>query len=146
MSIFHEIRFHGRGGQGTVSAAALMALAAFEDGFESQAFPKFGSERRGAPVEAYVRISRMIIRTHNSVYTPDAMVIQDAGLLRSEALLRGIKRGGLIVLNSEQNPADGDDDFRIKFWARVMTGVRSMRCVESTISYRGCRKSWQGWV
>ncbi len=112
MPTFKEIRFHGRGGQGTVSAAALMALAAFEDGFESQAFPKFGSERRGAPVEAYVRISSMIIRAHNSVYTPDAVVIQDAGLLRSEALLRGLKRGGLVVLNSEQNPAVEEDNFR----------------------------------
>ncbi len=99
-----EIRFHGRGGQGTVSAAALMALAAFEGGFESQAFPKFGSERRGAPVEAYVRISQSEIRTHNQVYTPDAVVIQDVGLLRSEPLLRGLKKGGLIVLNSEQEP------------------------------------------
>lgn len=112
MNAFHEIRFHGRGGQGTVSAAALMALAAFEDGFESQAFPKFGSERRGAPVEAYVRISRSVIRTHNQVYAPDAVVIQDAGLLRSEPLLRGLKPGGLIVLNSEQSPSSKADDFR----------------------------------
>lgn len=100
----HDIRLHGRGGQGTVSAAALLALAAFEDGFEAQAFPKFGSERRGAPVEAYVRISQSEIRTHNQVYTPDAVVIQDAGLLRSEPLLRGLKDGGLVVLNSEQEP------------------------------------------
>ncbi len=106
MSTFHEIRFHGRGGQGTVSAAALLALAAFEDHFESQAFPKFGSERRGAPVEAYVRISNTTIRAHNQVYTPDAIVIQDAGLLRSEPLLRGLKPGGLIVLNSEQQADD----------------------------------------
>jgi len=114
-SCFHEIRFHGRGGQGAVSAAALLALAAFEDGFEAQAFPKFGSERRGAPVEAYVRISSTIIRAHNQVYTPDAVVIQDASLLRSEPLLRGLKKGGLIVLNSEQQ-ADGignnDERFR----------------------------------
>ena len=112
MPTFHEIRFHGRGGQGTVSAAALLALAAFEDGFEAQAFPKFGSERRGAPVEAYVRISRSVIRAHNQLYAPDALVIQDAGLLRSEPLLRGLKRGGLIVLNSEQKPAGEEGGFR----------------------------------
>jgi len=109
MSIFYEIRFHGRGGQGAVSAAALLALAAFEDGFESQAFPKFGSERRGAPVEAYVRISSAMIRAHNQVYTPDAVVIQDASLLRSEPLLQGLKNGGLIVLNSERQPDDIDN-------------------------------------
>lgn len=107
----HEIRFHGRGGQGTVSAAALMALAAFEDGFESQAFPKFGSERRGAPVEAYVRISRSIIRAHNQVYEPDVVVIQDAGLLRSEPLLRGLKPGGLVILNSQKKPEINNDGF-----------------------------------
>lgn len=109
MSLFYEIRFHGRGGQGTVSAAALMALAAFEEGFESQAFPKFGSERRGAPVEAYVRISQSLIRSHNQVYCPDVVVIQDAGLLRSEPLLRGLKSGGLVVLNGEQ-PVDSKND------------------------------------
>jgi len=115
MPIFHEIRFHGRGGQGTVSAAALLALAAFEDHFESQAFPKFGSERRGAPVEAYVRISSTVIRAHNQVYTPDAVVIQDAGLLRSEPLLRGLKPGGLIVVNSEQQTDDfGNDSDRFR--------------------------------
>ncbi len=108
----HDIRLHGRGGQGTVSAAALMALAAFEDGFEAQAFPKFGSERRGAPVEAYVRISRLPIRTHNQVYTPDAVVIQDAGLLRSEPLLRGLKKGGLIVLNGARPTHYEEDGFR----------------------------------
>jgi len=101
MYTFHEIRFHGRGGQGTVSAAALLALAAFEDGFESQAFPKFGSERRGAPVEAYVRISHSPIRAHNQVYTPDAVLIQDAGLLRSEALLSGLKQRWVCLPASE---------------------------------------------
>lgn len=69
----HEIRFHGRGGQGVVSAAALLSLAAFDAGFEAQAFPKFGSERRGAPVEAYVRISATPIRAHNQVYQPEAV-------------------------------------------------------------------------
>jgi pyruvate ferredoxin oxidoreductase gamma subunit len=108
----HDIRLHGRGGQGTVSAAALLALAAFEDGFESQAFPKFGSERRGAPVEAYVRISRSVIRAHNQVYTPDAVVIQDAGLLRSEPLLKGLNPDGLIVMNATEKPAGVDNGFR----------------------------------
>lgn len=105
-TVLHDIRLHGRGGQGAVSAAALLALAAFEDGFESQAFPKFGSERRGAPVEAYVRISNAAIRVHNQVYRPDAIVLQDATLLHSETVLQGLKNGGLIVLNSEKQAAD----------------------------------------
>ncbi len=107
-----DVRLHGRGGQGTVSAAALLALAAFEDGFESQAFPKFGSERRGAPVEAYVRISRRVIRAHNQVYLPDAIVIQDAGLLRSEPLLQGLKPGGLIILNGDERHVSEEEKFQ----------------------------------
>ena len=96
-----EIRFHGRGGQGSVSAAALLALAAFEDGYESQAFPKFGSERRGAPVEAYVRISDEDIRVHNQVYQPDALVVQDKTLLHAKTVLQGLKPQGIVVLNSD---------------------------------------------
>lgn len=98
-----EIRFHGRGGQGAVSAAALLALAAFEDGYEAQAFPKFGSERRGAPVEAYVRMSSVPIRAHNQIYTPDAVVVQDGTLLRGETVLAGLKPGGWAVLNTARS-------------------------------------------
>ncbi|ALP53760.1 hypothetical protein Tel_11805 [Candidatus Tenderia electrophaga] len=115
----HEIRFHGRGGQGAVSAAALLALAAFEDGFEAQAFPKFGSERRGAPVEAYVRISTLPIRAHNQVYSPDAVVIQDSTLLHSEPVLQGIKADGWAILNSEQGPPAYDAAFQSLRWVAV---------------------------
>ena len=102
----HEIRFHGRGGQGAVSAAALLSLAAFTDGFEAQAFPKFGSERRGAPVEAYVRISTSPIRRHNEVYKPHAVIIQDQTLLRSEPVTAGLVEPGLVILNAERCPDD----------------------------------------
>ena len=101
----HEIRFHGRGGQGAVSAAALLALAAFDGGVEAQAFPKFGSERRGAPVETYVRISSTPIRSHNQIYRPDAVVIQDSSLLRAEPVLHGLKKDGWVILNGEQPPS-----------------------------------------
>ena len=98
----HDTRLHGRGGQGTVSTATLLALAAFEGGFENQTFPKFGSERRSAPVEVYVCISRSAaIHTHHQVYTPDATVVQDVGRLKSGPLLTGLKPDGLIVLNGE---------------------------------------------
>lgn len=114
----YEIRFHGRGGQGAVSAAALLALAAFEDGFEAQAFPKFGSERRGAPVEAYVRITSTPIRAHNQVYTPDAVVIQDGTLLHSEPVLQGLKQDGWVILNSERPPAD-DSTATVPRWVAI---------------------------
>ncbi len=101
-SSFFEVRFHGRGGQGAVSAAAVLALAAFESGFQAQAFPKFGSERRGAPVEAYVRISDKIIRTHTQIYTPDVLIVQDASLLQAVAVLDGLKAKGTVIFNGEQ--------------------------------------------
>lgn len=106
----HEFRFHGRGGQGAVSAAALLSLAAFEDGFEAQAFPKFGSERRGAPVEAYVRISTTAIRRHSEVYQPNVVIIQDSSLLRSEPVTAGLVKNGLVILNTEQPIEQRDSD------------------------------------
>ncbi len=141
-----DIRLHGRGGQGTVSAAALLALAAFEDGFESQAFPKFGSERRGAPVEAYVRISREVIRAHNQVYKPDVVVIQDAGLLRSEPLLKGLTPGGLIVLNATEKPADIGNGFRWIFLPASEIGERHIgRPLPNTVLL-GAMAAGTGWV
>lgn len=118
MALMRQIRFHGRGGQGAVSAAALLSLAAFEDGFQAQAFPKFGSERRGAPVESYVRISDRPIRSHNQVYAPDAVVILDATLLRSEPVLHGLGAGGIVVVNAETAPRSYADD-RAHRWLAV---------------------------
>lgn len=109
----HEIRFHGRGGQGAVSAAALLSMAAFSDGLEAQAFPRFGSERRGAPVEAYVRISSVPIRRHNQVYQPNAVVIQDATLLGSEPVTAGLVDKGLVILNAKRlEKKSAVDNFR----------------------------------
>ncbi len=142
----HDIRLHGRGGQGTVSAAALLALAAFEDGFESQAFPKFGSERRGAPVESYVRISRSVIRAHNQLYRPDVVVIQDAGLLRSELLLRGLKPGGLVVLNAAEKPAEMGDGFHWISLPASQIGERHIgRPLPNTVLL-GALAAGTGWV
>ncbi len=142
----HEIRFHGRGGQGVVSAAALLALAAFEEGFESQAFPRFGSERRGAPVEAYVRISSLMIRGHNPVYTPDAVVIQDVGLLRSEPLLKGLKKGGLVVLNGAQSVNNDNDNFHWLCLPASEIGERHLgRPLPNTVLL-GALAASTGWV
>ncbi len=141
-----EIRFHGRGGQGTVSAAALLALAAFENGFESQAFPKFGSERRGAPVEAYVRISDSPIRAHNQIYQPDVIVIQDAGLLRSEPLLRGLKPSGLIILNSDEEQVSEEDGFHWVCLPASQIGERHIgRPLPNTVLL-GALAANTGWV
>ena len=101
-----EIRFHGRGGQGTVVASIVMAKACFAAGWFVQSFPVFGVERRGAPVEAYLRLDRSRIWVRSNVYTPDHVVVQDLRLLDTVDITRGLKPGGWIVLNSAAMPAE----------------------------------------
>ena len=99
-----EIRFHGRGGQGTVVASILLAKAFFKAGYDVQTFPLFGVERRGAPVEAYLRLDEQKILTRNNVYTPDHVVVQDAKLLQSVDVTQGLKPEGWILLNIASPP------------------------------------------
>ncbi len=99
-----EIRFHGRGGQGTVVASILLAKAFFKTGYDVQTFPLFGVERRGAPVEAYLRLDRQKILTRNNVYAPDHVVVQDVKLLQGVDVTNGLKPGGWILLNSPEPP------------------------------------------
>jgi pyruvate ferredoxin oxidoreductase gamma subunit len=97
-----EIRLHGRGGQGAVTAAELIAVAAFYDGKFSQAFPNFGVERRGAPVMAYVRISDEPIRLREQIYSPDYVIIQDSTLVNTDpSILQGIENSEGVLINSE---------------------------------------------
>ena len=86
-----QIRIHGRGGQGVVTAAELIAIAAFNDNKESQAFPSFGVERTGAPIEAFARIDKLPIRTREHVQTPDILIIQDPTLLIAIDVSKGCK-------------------------------------------------------
>ena len=101
-----EIRLHGRGGQGTVTAAELIAEAAFHDGKFSQAFPSFGIERRGAPVEAFARISDGPITLHSKIYKPDYLIIQDPTLINLHEVRQGITPKTFIIINTEKNAAD----------------------------------------
>ncbi len=84
-----EIRIHGRGGQGSVTAAEMLSVAAFKDGKFSQAFPAFGVERRGAPVQAFTRISNNPIRLRSQIYTPDYVIVQDQPSLKLLTLQKG---------------------------------------------------------
>lgn len=103
MTKITKIRLHGRGGQGTVTAAELIAVAAFYKGQYSQAFPNFGVERRGAPVMAYARISNQPIRLRQQIYKPDYLVIQDVSLLKTDPnILAGVDAGVKVLLNSEK--------------------------------------------
>ena len=112
-----EIRFHGRGGQGTVVASILLAKAFFKAGYDVQTFPLFGVERRGAPVEAYLRLDKEKILARNNVYTPDHVVVQDAKLLQSVDVTRGLKPGGWILLNAPGLPEKLDvfSGYRLAF-------------------------------
>jgi pyruvate ferredoxin oxidoreductase gamma subunit/2-oxoisovalerate ferredoxin oxidoreductase gamma subunit len=100
-----EIRFHGRGGQGTVVGTILMAKAFFQAGYYVQSFPLFGVERRGAPLEAYLRLDEKQILVRTNVYTPDHVVVLDQTLLVSVDVTLGLKPGGWILINSEGHPA-----------------------------------------
>ena len=95
-----SVRFHGRGGQGVVTAAELLASAAFSEGRHAQAFPSFGSERMGAPVMSFCRIDDRPIRTHEPVTEPDALIVQDPTLLHQPGLLDGLRPDGYLLVNS----------------------------------------------
>jgi len=101
-----EIRIHGRGGQGNVVAAYLLAAAAFEVNRYGQAFPNFGAERRGAPVVAFVRIDNQPIRRRNQVRSPAYLIIQDEALLHVPGVLDGLKEGGGVLVNSNRSSAE----------------------------------------
>lgn len=95
-------RVHGRGGQGVVTAAELIALAAFYDGKESQAFPFFGVERSGAPIVAFARISNHKIKTRQQIYHPDFLIIQDDSLISDEGILSGVSSQTKLLINSSK--------------------------------------------
>ncbi len=108
-----QIRIHGRGGQGVVTAAELLSVAAFLEGQHSQAFPSFGSERMGAPVMAFCRIDDKEIRLREPVMHPDALIIQDPGLLHQVNLFEGLSEAGYVLINSSRTLADlGLDEFQ----------------------------------
>ena len=95
-----EVRIHGRGGQGVVTGAEMLSIAAFLGGKHAQAFPSFGSERTGAPVVAFCRIDDGPIRLREPIMAPDALIVQDPTLLHQVDVLGGLKRDGFILINT----------------------------------------------
>ncbi len=110
-----EIRMHGRGGQGSVKASMVLAEAAFQDGKYVQAFPRFGVERRGAPVEAFTRIDDKPVQIRSQIYYPNGIVVLDSTLIDVVDVTNGLKEGGWILINSNKKPEDYDfgDDYKI---------------------------------
>ena len=97
-----QIRIHGRGGQGVVTAAEMLSVAAFEQGRHAQAFPSFGSERTGAPVVAFCRIDDHEIRLREPVLAPDVLIVQDPTLLHQVDVFQGLKPDGYVLINSRR--------------------------------------------
>jgi pyruvate ferredoxin oxidoreductase gamma subunit len=95
-----QVRIHGRGGQGVVTAAEMLSVAAFDEGRHAQAFPSFGSERTGAPVVAFCRIDDKEIRLREPIMEPDAIIIQDPTLLHQVDVFAGLKNDGYILINT----------------------------------------------
>ncbi len=100
-----EIRIHSRGGQGGVTAARLIALAAIRDGKYATAFPFYGAERRGAPVVSFVRIDDRPIKVYSQIRQPDMVVVLDTSVMETVNVLAGLKSGGTVFLNSAHAPA-----------------------------------------
>ncbi len=101
-----QVRIHGRGGQGVVSASELLSVAAFEEGKYSQSFPSFGSERMGAPVQAFARISDKPITTREPVMEPDMLIIQDPTLFLAVNVFEGANTDGFLLINSAKTPQE----------------------------------------
>ncbi len=97
-----QVRIHGRGGQGVVSAAEMLSIAAFEEGKHSQAVPSFGSERMGAPVVAYVRIDQNPIELREPVLDPDLLIVQDPTLFHAIDVFAGLKEDGWVLINTSK--------------------------------------------
>jgi pyruvate ferredoxin oxidoreductase gamma subunit len=110
-----EIRWHGRGGQGAVTSAELIAQAAISEGKYAQAFPSFGPERRGAPVQAFNRIdSKEPVRIRADIYEPDVVVVLDPGLLSIVNVTSGLKKNGMVIINTRKTAEQVKSEFKIK--------------------------------
>ncbi len=122
-----EIRFHGRGGQGTVVASILLAKAFFKTGTFVQSFPVFGVERRGAPVEAYLRLDTEKILYRCNVTAPDHVVVQDARLLNNIDVTAGLESGGWVLINSpvQPDPLEAFEGYRLAFVDATAIAVKN---------------------
>ena len=109
-----EIRLHGRGGQGAVTSAELLALAAINQGKYAQAFPSFGPERRGAPVVAFCRIDDKPIRIRTNIYNPDLVLVLDPSILRLINVTSGLKKDGILITNTKYSGEEIRNELGIK--------------------------------
>jgi len=119
-----EVRFHGRGGQGAVTSAELVALAAISEGKYAQSFPSFGPERRGAPVQSFTRVSDQPIRLRTGIREPDVSVVLDPSLILVGGALSGLKHNGMIVINTRKSIAEIKKEFSITARTAVVDATK----------------------
>ncbi len=118
MKKYFEVRWHGRGGQGAKTAALLFGEAAMETGKYIQAFPEYGPERTGAPMQSFNRLSDEPIRIHSGVRNPDVVIVLDPSLLDVTDVTKGLVKGGYVIVNTQESPEEikkklGRDDIKV---------------------------------
>jgi 2-oxoacid:acceptor oxidoreductase gamma subunit (pyruvate/2-ketoisovalerate family) len=123
-----EIRFHGRGGQGTVVASKILADALAKEGNYVQAYPEFGVERRGAPVIAFIRIDNKPIYDKSRIYAPDDVVVVDPTLVEAIDVTEGLKEGGAIIINTDRGSSEFPFAGKFK--------VRTINATEIAVKHR----------
>jgi 2-oxoacid:acceptor oxidoreductase gamma subunit (pyruvate/2-ketoisovalerate family) len=119
-----EINILGRGGQGAVTGAQVLATAAFLEGYWAQTFPQFGAERRGAPVIAYVRLAHEVIPIRSKVYTPDVVIVMDFNLFKMAKPLAGLKTDGTAIINCTND--------NLEKLHQVAGGIERLFCIDAT--------------
>jgi pyruvate ferredoxin oxidoreductase gamma subunit len=123
-----EIRWHGRGGQGAVTSTELLAQAAISEGKYAQAFPSFGPERRGAPVQAFNRVdSQEPVRIRADVTEPDVVVVLDPSLLARVNVTSGLKEGGLVIINTGKSADEVKSEYGIKYPVATVNATKIAR-------------------
>jgi pyruvate ferredoxin oxidoreductase gamma subunit len=123
-----EIRWHGRGGQGAVTSTEMLAQAAISEGKFAQAFPSFGPERRGAPVQAFNRIDiREPVRIRADITEPDVVVVLDPSLLARVKVTSGLKKNGRLVINTRKTAKEIKSEFGIKFPVATVNATKIAR-------------------
>jgi pyruvate ferredoxin oxidoreductase gamma subunit len=123
-----EIRWHGRGGQGAVTSTEMLAQAAISEGKFAQAFPSFGPERRGAPVQAFNRVdSREPVRIRADITQPDVVVVLDPSLLEKVNVTSGLKKNGQVVINTRKTAKEIKKEFNIKFPVATVNATKIAR-------------------
>lgn len=130
MKDFFEIRWHGRGGQGAKTIALLFADAALATGKYIQAFPEYGPERMGAPVQSFNRLADAPIMVHCGVDNPDVVVILDHSLMKTVNTIEGLGKGGVMLINTVKKPADVRKEFNISPDIKIFTVDASRIAVE----------------